>query len=85
MAVYHTAEGNPTLSVVPDAFLSIGVERRKIGKSRLSYAGRSGSHTNLSVRAIDVILDVLIYDFGSLELLQFYWLFQNFGCRERTA
>jgi Uma2 family endonuclease len=38
MAVYHTTGENPTIPVVPDAFLSIGVERRKGGKSRLSYA-----------------------------------------------
>jgi Uma2 family endonuclease len=38
MAVYHTTGDDPTIPVVPDAFLSIGVERRKGGKSRLSYA-----------------------------------------------
>jgi Uma2 family endonuclease len=38
MAVYHTTGDDPTVPVVPDAFLSIGVERRKGGKSRLSYA-----------------------------------------------
>lgn len=41
MAVYHTAGMNPRVPIVPDAFLSIGVERRKTsreGKSRLSYA-----------------------------------------------
>jgi Uma2 family endonuclease len=38
MAVYHTTGENPTVPVVPDAFLSLGVERRKVGKSRLSYA-----------------------------------------------
>jgi Uma2 family endonuclease len=38
MAVYHTTGEAPTIPVVPDAFLSIGVERRKAGKSRLSYA-----------------------------------------------
>jgi Uma2 family endonuclease len=38
MAVYHTTGEDPTVPVVPDAFLSIGVERRKGGKSRLSYA-----------------------------------------------
>jgi Uma2 family endonuclease len=38
MAVYHTTGEDPTIPVVPDAFLSIGVERRKGGKSRLSYA-----------------------------------------------
>jgi Uma2 family endonuclease len=38
MAVYHTTGADPTIPVVPDAFLSIGVERRKGGKSRNSYA-----------------------------------------------
>ncbi len=38
MAVSHTTGEDPTIPVVPDAFLSIGVERRKGGKSRLSYA-----------------------------------------------
>jgi Uma2 family endonuclease len=38
MAVYHTTGEDPTIPVVPDAFLSIGVERRKGGKSRRSYA-----------------------------------------------
>jgi Uma2 family endonuclease len=38
MAVYHDTKTDPTIPVVPDAFLSIGVERRKGGKSRKSYA-----------------------------------------------
>ena len=41
MAIYHTTGVNPRVPVVPDAFLSIGVERRKAsrdGKGRLSYA-----------------------------------------------
>ncbi|NET37474.1 MAG: hypothetical protein F6K19_36530 [Cyanothece sp. SIO1E1] len=41
MAMYHTTGANPRVPVVPDAFLSIGVERRKTsrqGKGRLSYA-----------------------------------------------
>jgi Uma2 family endonuclease len=38
MAVYHTTGVNPRVPVVPDAFLSLGVERRKGGKSRKSYA-----------------------------------------------
>lgn len=37
MAVYHTTGVSPRLPVVPDAFLSIGVERKKGGKSRRSY------------------------------------------------
>lgn len=37
MAVYHTTGSNPRVPVVPDAFLSLGVERKKGGKSRRSY------------------------------------------------
>lgn len=38
MAIYHTTGVSPKVPVVPDAFLSLGVERRKDGKSRKSYA-----------------------------------------------
>ena len=38
MAVYHTTGVNPRVPVVPDGFLSVGVERKKGGKSRKSYA-----------------------------------------------
>ena len=38
MAVYHTTGISPKVPVVPDGFLSLGVERRKQGKSRRSYA-----------------------------------------------
>lgn len=38
MGVYHTTGVNPRVPIVPDAFLSVGVERRKGGKSRKSYA-----------------------------------------------
>jgi Uma2 family endonuclease len=37
MGVYHTTGLNPKVPVVPDAFLSLGVERRKRDKSRRSY------------------------------------------------
>jgi Uma2 family endonuclease len=37
MAVYHTTGMNPRVPVVPDGFLSLGVERRKGGRSRNSY------------------------------------------------
>jgi Uma2 family endonuclease len=37
MGIYHTTGMNPRVPVVPDAFLSIGVERKKGGKSRRSY------------------------------------------------
>jgi Uma2 family endonuclease len=38
MALYHTTGVNPRIAVVPDGFLSLGVERKKGGKSRRSYA-----------------------------------------------
>jgi Uma2 family endonuclease len=38
MAVYHTTGVSPRVPVVPDGFLSLGVERKKGGKSRRSYA-----------------------------------------------
>lgn len=38
MALYHTTGVSPKVPVVPDAFLSLGVERKKGGKSRRSYA-----------------------------------------------
>lgn len=37
MAIYHTTGVNPRVPVVPDGFLSLGVERKKGGKSRRSY------------------------------------------------
>ncbi len=37
MAIYHLAGPNLRVPVVPDAFLSLGVERKKDGKSRRSY------------------------------------------------
>lgn len=37
MAIYHTTGVNSRVPVVPDGFLSLGVERKKGGKSRRSY------------------------------------------------
>lgn len=37
MAIYQTAGPNPRVPVVTDAFLSLGVERKRGGKSRCSY------------------------------------------------
>ena len=37
MGIYHTTGSNPRIPVVPDGFLSLGVDRRKGGKSRRSY------------------------------------------------
>jgi Uma2 family endonuclease len=37
MGIYHTTGIHPRVPIVPDGFLSLGVERRKNGKSRRSY------------------------------------------------
>ncbi|BAB75134.1 Uma2 family endonuclease [Anabaena sp. FACHB-709] len=37
MGVYHTTGVSPLVPIVPDGFLSLGVERRKADKSRKSY------------------------------------------------
>lgn len=37
MGIYHTTGVSHLVPVVPDGFLSLGVERRKAGKSRSSY------------------------------------------------
>lgn len=37
MAIYHTTGISPQVPIVPDGFLSLGVERRKGGRSRKSY------------------------------------------------
>lgn len=37
MGIYHTTGVSPLVPVVPDGFLSLGVERRKAGGSRSSY------------------------------------------------
>ena len=38
MAIYHTTGVHVRVPIVPDGFLSLGVERKKGGKSRKSYA-----------------------------------------------
>lgn len=37
MGIYHTTGVNPRIPVIPDGFLSVGVERRKGGRFRPSY------------------------------------------------
>lgn len=37
MGIYHTTGGSPLVPVIPDGFLSLGVERRKNNQSRKSY------------------------------------------------
>ncbi|MBF2050100.1 MAG: Uma2 family endonuclease [Elainella sp. C42_A2020_010] len=40
MGIYHTTGMTPLVPIVPDGFLSLGVERRKGGESRKSYVVR---------------------------------------------
>jgi Uma2 family endonuclease len=54
MAIYHTAGDNPKIPVVPDGFLSVGVERRKQGKSRSSYATWEENNV-VPVLAIEIV------------------------------
>jgi len=37
MGIYHTTGVSPRIPIIPDGFLSLGVERRKNGGSRSSY------------------------------------------------
>ncbi|MGD1901623.1 MAG: Uma2 family endonuclease [Geitlerinemataceae cyanobacterium] len=37
MAIYHTTGASPFVPIVPDGFLSVGVDRQKDGDSRRSY------------------------------------------------
>lgn len=37
MGIFHATSAHPKVPVVPDGFLSVGVDRRKGGKSRRSY------------------------------------------------
>ncbi|MGA1265340.1 MAG: Uma2 family endonuclease [Prochlorothrix sp.] len=37
MGIFHTTGDNPKIPIVPDAFLSLGVDRRKDNQSRRSY------------------------------------------------
>jgi Uma2 family endonuclease len=37
MGIYHTTGVSPRVPIIPDGFLSLGVERRKGGGSRKSY------------------------------------------------
>ena len=54
MAVYHTTGVSPKVPVVPDAFLSLGVERKKEGKSRRSYATWEESDT-VPILALEMV------------------------------
>lgn len=61
MAVYHTSGANPRVPVVPDAFLSLGVERRKASqqadkpsRGRLSYAVWE-EHDIVPVLALEIV------------------------------
>ncbi|NEP62839.1 MAG: Uma2 family endonuclease [Symploca sp. SIO2G7] len=54
MAVYHTTGISPKVPVVPDAFLSLGVERKKGGKSRRSYATWEENNT-VPILALEMV------------------------------
>ena len=45
MGIYHTTGASPRVPVIPDGFLSLGVERRKNGGSRSSYVMWEENHT----------------------------------------
>jgi Uma2 family endonuclease len=63
MAVYHTTGLNPKVPVVPDGFLSLGVERKKSGKSRRSYAVWEESE----------VVPILTLEIVSYTSFQHYW------------
>jgi Uma2 family endonuclease len=54
MGIYHTTGVSPLVPVVPDGFLSLGVERRKQGKSRLSYTVWE-EHEIVPILALEVV------------------------------
>jgi Uma2 family endonuclease len=54
MGIYHTTGINPRVPVVPDGFLSLGVERKKAGKSRKSYVVWEENDT-VPILALEVV------------------------------
>lgn len=57
MGIYHTTGVSPLVPVVPDGFLSLGVERRKGGKSRRSYVLWEENGVVTHVGSRDCVLD----------------------------
>ncbi len=55
MGIYHTVGSNPRIPIIPDGFLSIGVERRKRGKSRSSYVVWEELNNQAPILAIEVV------------------------------
>jgi len=54
MGIYHTTGVSPRVPVVPDGFLSLGVERRKNGGSRSSYVMWEEGYT-APILALEVV------------------------------
>jgi Uma2 family endonuclease len=55
MGVYHTTGLNPRVPVVPDGFLSLGVERRKGGKSRKTYVVWEEQNNTVPILTLEVV------------------------------
>jgi Uma2 family endonuclease len=55
MGIYHATGLNPRNPIVPDAFLSLGVERRKEGKSRGSYVVWEERNNQVPILTIEVV------------------------------
>ena len=55
MGIYHTTGVNPRVPVVPDGFLSLGVERRKGGKSRKSYVVWEETDETVPKLALEIV------------------------------
>jgi Uma2 family endonuclease len=55
MGIYHNTGLNPRIPIVPDAFLSLGVERRKDGKSRGSYVVWEERNNQVPILTIEVV------------------------------
>jgi Uma2 family endonuclease len=54
MGIYHTTGASPRVPVIPDGFLSLGVERRKNGGSRSSYVMWEEDYT-APILALEVV------------------------------
>ncbi len=89
MGVYHTTGVNPRVPVVPDGFLSLGVERRKGGKSRSSYVTWEENYTP-PVLALEVVsqppggeYDTKLDIYARLGVLYYVIYNPNFWRRDR--
>lgn len=55
MGIYHTTGDNPRTPVISDSFLSIGVERRKRGKSRPSYVVWEEKNNTVPIFVLEMV------------------------------